>query len=138
MIWRCIFIEAQTADGDPAWIFAVVEECTQECLSSVVEREFSLQHIADELFRLFLKRGIPKRIRPFSDDAAVKYLRAWLDDLEIRIEFEEQEGGYGDLFREKLSRDLLNEENFATIPEMRNRLDDWKAEYNWSMNLSRR
>ncbi len=139
-VWSCHFITAQTYDGLPVRILAVSDEYTQEFLCSFADRHISAQNVTNDLFSLFLNRGIPKYIRFGNDNEGMaNAVCAWLHDLEIGIALLEpgknRKNGCRAIFEEKLKRDLLGKEHFASIAEARAWVEDWRREYNRSINL---
>ena len=59
-VWNCAFVEAQTPDGEPFEVLAVLDGYTLECLSISVERQISPENIIDRLFDPLVLREAPK------------------------------------------------------------------------------
>jgi putative transposase len=75
--------EILLSQGNP-----IMDEYTRGCLSSKVNRKISAQDVIDELFNLFIYRGIPEHIR--SDNGpefTAKAVRKWLNRLGVRTPF---------------------------------------------------
>ena len=53
----------RTANGRAFKILTIIDEYTRECLSIKVNRKISSQDVIEELFNLFIFRGIPEHIR---------------------------------------------------------------------------
>ena len=62
-VWSYDFLMARTADGRSFRILAILDEYTRECLAIVVKRRISSQDVIDQLFHLFVFRGVPKHLR---------------------------------------------------------------------------
>ena len=59
-VWSYDFVVSRTADGRAFKILTILDECTRECLAILVERRITAQDVVDQLFNLFVLRGIPK------------------------------------------------------------------------------
>ncbi len=134
-VWSYDFMVARTAEGRAFRILAVMDEYTRECLAIRVERRFSSEDVIDQLFHLFVFRGIPERIR--SDNGpefTAKAVRKWLSRLGVRTLFIEPgspwENGYIESFNGKLRDELLNREIFTTLTEARILIEAYRKEYN--------
>ena len=53
----------RTVNGKAFRILNIIDEYTRECLSIKVNRKIRSQDVIDELFNLFIFRGIPRHIR---------------------------------------------------------------------------
>ena len=98
-VWGYDFVMARTSGGRAFRILTVLDEYTRECLAIVVSRHISSQDVIDQLFHLFVFRGIPEHIR--SDNGpefTSKVIRGWLIRLGVRTLFIEPgspwENGY--------------------------------------------
>ena len=124
-----------TADGRSFKILNIIDEYTRECLSIKVNRSIKSQDVIEELFNLFIFRGIPKHIR--SDNGpefTAKAVRKWLNYLGVKTLFIEPgspwENGYIESFNGKLRDELLDREIFATLKEAKILIEQWRKEYN--------
>jgi putative transposase len=125
----------RTNNGRAFRILNIIDEFTRECLSIKVDRKISSQDVIDELFNLFIFRGIPEHIR--SDNGpefTAKAVRRWLSRLGVKTLFIEPgspwENGYIESFNGKLRDELLNREIFTTLEEAKVLIEQWKREYN--------
>jgi len=91
--------------------------------------------VIDQLFELFIFRGIPEHIR--ADNGAEFTARAgrkWLNRLGVKPIFIERgspwESGYIESFSGKLRDELLNRETFTTLKEAKVLIEQWRREYN--------
>ena len=134
-VWSYDFVMARTSDGRAFRILTVLDEYTRECLAMRVDRHISSQDVIDQLYELFLLRGVPEHIR--SDNGpefTAKRVRDWLAELGIKTLFIEPgspwENGYIESFNGKLRDELLNREIFTTLTEARVLIEQWRKEYN--------
>lgn len=134
-IWSYDFVMARTSDGRSFRILTILDEYTRECLAMRVDRHISSQDVIDQLYELFLLRGVPKHIR--SDNGpefTAKKIRDWLTELGVKTLFIEPgspwENGYIESFNGKLRDELLNREIFTTLIEAKILIEQWRWEYN--------
>ena len=126
---------ARTSDGRAFRILTIIDEHTRECLAILVARRISSQDVIDQLFHLFVFRGIPEHIR--SDNGpefTAKAVRKWLTRLGVKTLYIEPgspwENGYIESFNGKLRDELLNREIFTTLLEAKILIEQWRKEYN--------
>ena len=134
-VWSYDFIVDRTNDGRAFRILNIIDEFTRECLAMRVARKINSQAVIDELFNLFLFRGIPEYIR--SDNGpefTAKAVRKWLGRQGVETLFIERgspwENGYIESFNGKLRDELLNREIFTTLEEAKVLIEQWRREYN--------
>ena len=134
-VWSYDFMVDRTANGRPFKILNIIDEFTRECLVSFVARKITTQDVIDQLFQLFVFRGIPDHIR--SDNGpefTARSIRKWLNRLGIKTLFIEPgspwENGYIESFNGKLRDELLDREIFTTLEEAKVLIEQWKWEYN--------
>ena len=134
-VWSYDFVTARTADGRVFKMLTIIDEYTRECLAILVERRITSEDVIDQLFNLFVFRGIPEHIR--SDNGpefTAKAVRKWLGNMDVKTLFIEPgspwENGYIESFNGKLRDELLNRETFTTLTEAKVLIADWRKEYN--------
>jgi len=134
-VWSYDFMVARTSEGRAFRILTILDEYTRECLAIRVERRLSSEDVIDQLFYLFLYRGIPEHIR--SDNGpefTAKAVRKWLARLGVKTLFIEPgspwENGYIESFNGKLRDELLDREVFTTLKEAKVLIEQWRREYN--------
>lgn len=134
-VWSYDFVKARTADGRAFRILTLIDEFTRECLAMLVARRITSQDVIDQLFQLFVLRGIPEHIR--SDNGpefTAREIRKWLGRIGVKTLFIEPgspwENGYIESFNGKLRDELLNREIFYTLTEAKVLIEDWRKEYN--------
>jgi transposase InsO family protein len=134
-VWSYDFVTARTADGRAFRMLNLIDEYTRECLAILVDRRITSEDVIDQLFNLFVLRGIPEHIR--SDNGpefTAKAIRNWLTKLGVKTLFIEPgspwENGYIESFNGKLRDELLNREIFTTLTEAKVLIEQWRQEYN--------
>ena len=134
-VWSYDFTVDRTSDGRAFRILTILDEYTRQCLAMLVARHISSQEVIDQLFNLFLFRGLPEHIR--SDNGpefTAKAVRGWLGRLGVKTLFIEPgspwENGYIESFNGKLRDELLNREAFTTLLEAKVLIEQWRKEYN--------
>jgi len=134
-VWSYDFMTARTAEGRAFRILNIIDEYTRECLSILVNRRVTSQDVIDQIFDLFIFRGIPEHIR--SDNGpefTAQAIRRWLNRLGVKTLFIEPgspwENGYIESFNGKLRDELLNCEVFYTLTEAKVLIEQWRKEYN--------
>ena len=134
-VWSYDFMTARTSDSRPFRILTILDEYTRECLAIVVERHISSEDVVDQLFYLFVFRGIPEHIR--SDNGpefTAKAIRGWLSRLGVTTLFVEPgspwENGYVESFNGKLRDELIDRKVFTTLLEAKVLIESWRREYN--------
>jgi transposase InsO family protein len=134
-VWSYDFVMARTTDGRVFRILNIIDEYTRECLAIKVDRRIRSQDVIDQLYYLFIFRGIPEHIR--SDNGpefTAKAIRKWLSKVGVKTLFIEPgspwENGYIESFNGKLRDELLNGEIFTTLMEAKVLIERWRREYN--------
>jgi transposase InsO family protein len=114
---------------------AVIDEFTREYLSLHVARRIRSGDVLDQLYELFLTRGIPEYIR--SDNGpefAAKAVRKWLNRPDVTTLFIEPgspwENGYVESFIGRMRDELLNGEVLDTLDEAKALAEAWRKIYN--------
>ena len=134
-VWSYDFMIARTGDGRAFRILTILDEYTRECLAILVDRKISSEDVIDQVFQLFVFRGIPEHIR--SDNGSeftARAIRKWLNSLGVKTLFIEPgspwENGYIESFNGKLRDELLDRDIFTTLTEARVLIEQWRREYN--------
>ena len=98
-VWSYDFMIARTVEGRAFRILNIIDEYTRECLAILVKRRITSQDVIDQLFQLFIFRGILGHIR--SDNGpefTAKAIRRWLNHVGVETLFIEPgspwENGY--------------------------------------------
>ena len=84
-VWSYDFVKSTTADGRVFRILTIIDEYTRECLALLVARSITSQEVIEQLYELFLLRGVPEHIR--SDNGSeftARAIRHWLENLDVK------------------------------------------------------
>jgi putative transposase len=134
-VWSYDFVKSHTADGRGFRILTLIDEFTRECLALYVARNITSREVIEQLYELFILRGVPEHIR--SDNGSeftAKVIRKWLADLGVKTLYIEPgspwENGYNESFNGKLQDELLKREMFTNLKEARILVERWRWEYN--------
>jgi transposase InsO family protein len=134
-VWSYDFVTARASDGRIFKMLTLIDEYTRECLAILMERHITSEDVINQLYTLFLLRGVPEHIR--SDNGpefTTKAIRKWLARMGVKTLFIEPgspwENGYIESFNGKLRDELLNREIFTTLTEANVLISEWKMEYN--------
>ena len=90
-MWSYDLMVARTEDGRAFKILTIIDEYTRECLAILVDRRITSQNGIEQLFYLFVFRGVPEHIR--SDNGpefTARAIRRWLDHLKVNTLFIER------------------------------------------------
>jgi putative transposase len=134
-VWSYDFVMDRTEDGRAFKILNIIDEYTRECLATLVNRKLRSEDVLDQLFNLFVFRGIPEHIR--SDNGSeftARAVRRWLGRMGVKTLFIEPgspwENGYIESFNGKMRDELLDREIFTTLEEAKVLISQWRKEYN--------
>jgi putative transposase len=134
-VWSYDFVASRTSDGRFFRMLNIIDEYTRECLSILVKRRLTSEDVIDQLYTLFVFRGVPEHIR--SDNGpefTARRVRNWLARMGVKTLFIEPgspwENGYVESFNGKLRDELLNREIFTTLTEAQVLISGWQQEYN--------
>jgi len=134
-VWSYDFVKEHTENGKAFRVLNIIDEYSRECLATLVDRKIKSEDVLDQLFALFVFRGIPEHIR--SDNGpefTARAVRKWLNRLGVKTLFIEPgspwENGYIESFNGKMRDELLNREIFTTLLEAKVLINQWRGEYN--------
>ena len=134
-VWSYDFVMDRTADGRAFKILTLIDEYTRECLAMLVNRRITSSDVIDQLFQLFILRGVPEHIR--SDNGpefTARAIRKWLRRMGVKTLFIEPgspwENGYIESFNGKMRDELLDREIFYSLKEAQILIEMWRTHYN--------
>jgi putative transposase len=59
-VWSYDFVKSHTADGRGFRVLTIIDEFTRECLALRVARSITSREVIEQLYELFLLRGVPE------------------------------------------------------------------------------
>jgi len=134
-VWSYDFVKDHTENGKAFRVLNIIDEYSRECLAALPERKIKSDDVLDQLFNLFVFRGIPEHIR--SDNGpefTARAVRKWLANMGVKTLFIEPgspwENGYIESFNGKMRDELLDRELFTTLAEAKVLISQWRREYN--------
>jgi putative transposase len=133
--WSLDFVHDQMVDGRRFRIFAVVDDCTRECLALVADTSIPGLRVARELDRIVACRGKPAAI--VSDNGTEltsNVMLRWADDHRVAWHYiapgKPTQNAFIESFNGRLRDELLNETLFRSLPHARAILETWRGDYN--------
>jgi putative transposase len=140
--WSVDFVHDQMVDGRRFRIFAVVDDCTRECLALVADTSIPGLRVARELDRIIATRGKPAAI--VSDNGTEltsNVMLRWADDHRVAWHYiapgKPSQNAFIESFNGRLRDELLNETLFRSLPHVRAVLEAWRGDYNTERPHSR-
>jgi putative transposase len=133
--WSLDFVHDQMVDGRRFRIFAVVDDCTRECLALVADTSIPGLRVARELDRIVVGHGKPAAI--VSDNGTELTSNAmlrWTDERRVAWHYiapgKPTQNAFIESFNGRLRDELLNETLFRSLPHARLVLEAWRRDYN--------
>jgi putative transposase len=133
--WSLDFVSDQLTDGRRFRVFAVVDDCTRECLALVADTSISGMRVARELNHLITARGKPQMI--VSDNGSEltsNAILSWSDETRVAWHYiapgKPMQNGFVESFNGRLRDEKLNETLFTSLTQARIELTAWKNDYN--------
>ena len=81
--WSLDFVSDQITDGRRFRIYAIVDDCTRECLALVVDTSLSGMRVARELDLLVAGRGRPRIVSDNGSEFTSNAILAWADQNRV-------------------------------------------------------
>ena len=140
--WSADFVQDQMTDGRRFRVFAVVDDCTRECLALVPDTSISGARVARELDGVIARRGPPAAVvsdngTEFTSNAVLE----WADARGVAWQHiqpgKPSQNAFAESFLGRLRDELLNETLFRSVHHARRLLDAWRADYNAARPHSR-
>lgn len=129
------FVADRLESGRKVRILTIVDQYSRECVA--VEADFSLTggKVVACLEGLKKLRGLPKSITVDNGPEFIsKALDAWAYRNGVKLQFirpgKPVENAFIESFNGRLRDEFLNVETFATLEEVRVKLEAWKYDYN--------
>jgi transposase InsO family protein len=134
-VWCWDFIHDRTADGRPLKWLSVVDEYTRECVVPEVRRGLTAPAAVTVLAEAVRRHGAPRHVRSDNGPEFIAAaIRRWLATAGVGALYiapgAPWENGYAEAFHSRLRDELLDAEEFASLPEARVLADQWRTEYN--------
>lgn len=134
-VWSYDFVEDQTTDGRRLKFLPIVDEHTRECLAIEVERSLTAQDVVATLRYLFELRGPPRHLRSDNGPEFIaQAVRLWLKESKVKTLYiapgSPWENAYSESFNSRFRDELLDREEFNSVPEAKALTEDHRLDYN--------
>jgi putative transposase len=133
--WSMDFVAARLLDGRWFRVLTVVDQFTRECLLLLADSSLGGQKVASALSVVVAERGAPISITV--DNGSEFYSRAmeaWAYQYGVQLDFirpgRPVENSYIESFNGRLRDECLNVQVFFTLPDVRQKLEAWRQDYN--------
>jgi putative transposase len=132
--WSLDFVSDTLSDGRRFRILCVVDDCSRECLATVVDTSLGGVRVVRELEQLSCARGAPRVI--VSDNGTELTSMAVLRWSADRVAWHYIQPGkpvqnaFIESFNSKLRDECLNEQVFGSLAEARGIIAAWRQDYN--------
>jgi putative transposase len=133
--WSLDFVSDTLVSGRKFRMLTVVDDFSRESLAVVVDSSLSGIRVARELDQVLEMRGTPCMV--VSDNGTEFTSRAILAWQEVRgVEWhyiapgKPTQNGFIESFNGRLRDECLNEHLFASLPEARRIIEEWRTDYN--------
>ena len=140
--WSLDFVSDQLTDGRRFRVLTVVDDCTRECLTLVVDTSLSGLRVARELETLITSRGRPKMIvsengTEFTSNAILGFADRHRIDWHYIAPGKPMQNAFIESFNGRLRDELLNETLFPSLSYARAAVTGWRTDYNVTRPHSR-
>ena len=133
--WSLDFVSDTLASGRKFRMLTVVDDFSRESLAVVVDNSLSGIRVARELNRIVEMRGAPCMV--VSDNGTEftsRAILAWQEESAVEWHYivpgKPTQNGFIESFNGRLRDECLNEHLFASLPEARRIIEEWRTDYN--------
>jgi putative transposase len=133
--WSMDFMSERVTDGRWFRILTVVDQFTRECLCLLADQSLTGEKVAQALEPIVTQRGAPRSITVDNgSEFASRVMDAWAYRQGIQLDFirpgKPVENGFIESFNGRLRDECLNVEVFFTLEDVREKLAQWREDYN--------
>jgi len=134
-VWSIDFMCDSLWDGRRFRLLNIVDDYNREVLKIEVDTSLPTQRVIRVLEQIELTRGLPQMIRVDNGPEFISSkLDDWCKDHKITLVFiqpgKPMQNGYVERFNGSIRKELLNAYVFKTLPEVREKLEEWRIDYN--------
>lgn len=133
--WSLDFVSDTLADGRRFRILCVIDDFSRECLATVVDNSLSGERVARELDAIAERRGYPCMI--VSDNGTEltsNAMLSWQEERQVEWHYiapgKPMQNGFVESFNGRLRDECLNEHLFRGYRDARERIEEWRIDYN--------
>lgn len=133
--WSMDFMTDSLAMGRRFRTLNVVDDYTRECVRIEVDTSLGGERVARVLEELCWQRGVPQVIVvDHGPEFTSQALDRWACQRGVRLHFidpgKPEQNAYVESFNGKFRDECLNEHWFADLKEAREKIEDWRQDYN--------
>ena len=134
-VWAMDFMSDRLFDGKPFRILTIVDCYTREALATSARTNFRAYQVIDELDRLARIRGRPRSIRVDNGpEFTGRLLDQWAYLNKVELDFSRPgkptDNAYIEAFNSRVRQECLNASWFLSMADARNRINEWRTDYN--------
>lgn len=134
-VWSIDFMCDSLWDGRRFRLLNIVDDYNREVLKIEVDTSLPTQRVIRVLEQIELTRGLPQMIRVDNGPEFISSkLDDWCKDHKITLVFiqpgKPMQNGYIERFNGSIRKELLNAYVFKTLPEVREKSEEWRIDYN--------
>jgi len=129
------FVSNRLLDGRWFRVLTVVDQFTRECLTLLVDHSLTGTKVAQALSEIVAERGAPLSITVDNGtEFQSKAMDVWAYQHGVQLDFirpgRPTENGYIESFNGRLRDECLNVQVFFTVADARDKLEQWRLDYN--------
>ena len=129
------FVSDKLFDDQPFRILTIVDCHTREALATSARVNFRAYQVVEELDRIIRLRGKPRSIRVDNGpEFAGRLLDQWAYLNKIELDFSRpgrpSDNAYIEAFNSRIRQECLNAAWFLSMADARQRINDWRIDYN--------
>jgi len=133
--WSLDFVSDSFTDGRRFRVLTVVDDHTRECLALIADTSLSGRRVVRELDAVIARRGRPLTVvsdngTEFTSMAILRWSQERQIDGNYTAPGKPLQNGFIESFNGSFRDECLNETLFSSLPEARDRITDWKEDYN--------
>ena len=133
--WAMDFIQDSLWCGRKFRTLSIVDTYSRECLNVEADTSLPGQRVVRALDRLVELKGLPESIRVDNGPEFIsKVLDEWAYRNGVKLDFirpgKPTENCYAESFHGRFRDECLNENYFSDMQEAKNKIEEWRIEYN--------
>ena len=134
-VWAMDFVSDKLFDDQPFRILTIVDCHTREALATSARVNFRAYQVVEELERIIRLRGKPRSIRVDNGpEFAGRLLDQWAYLNKVELDFSRpgrpSDNAYIEAFNSRIRQECLNASWFLSMADARQRINDWRIDYN--------
>lgn len=134
-VWSLDFMHDALYDGRRIRLLGIMDQCSRECLTLIVDTSLSGERVVRELDKLIKTHGKPKVIvsdngTELTSKAVLKWSSAHGIDWHYITAGKPSENGFTESLNGKIRDECLNEHLFTSLHEARQIVEAWRIDYN--------